>query len=298
MPFLQRLVIIGVGLIGASFGLGLRRAGAVERVVGVGRGRANLETARRIGAIDEIQEDLGAAVRGAELVMLAPPVGQTARVLAQLDPILERGTVVTDAGSTKQSVISAARTFLSGHLPSFVPGHPVAGADASGAAAASAGLFEGRNVILTPLTETDAAALGLVTAAWEACGARVYRMDAAEHDHMLGMVSHLPHILAFAFMESVARDPSRERLLELAGTGFRDFTRIAGSSPEMWRDICLANREPVLAVLDGFSDCVDDLRTALEAQDGATLAQLFARASEARRQWGAHSGEDPAGPGQ
>lgn len=298
MPFIQRLVIIGVGLIGASFGLGLRRAGAAERVIGVGRSRANLETARRLGAIDEIQEDLGAAVRGAELVMLALPVGQTARILAHLDPLLERGTVVTDAGSTKQNVISAARCFLSGHLPSFVPGHPVAGADASGAGAASAGLYEGRQVILTPLAETDAAALGLVTAAWEACGARVYRMDAAEHDHVLGMVSHLPHVLAFAYMDLVARDPSRERLLELAGTGFRDFTRIAGSSPEMWRDICLANREPLLTSLEEFSDRVDELRTALEAQDGATLAQLFAGASDTRRQWGVRTGEDSAGPGQ
>ncbi len=298
MPFIRRLVIIGVGLIGASFGLALRRAGAAERIIGLGRTRANLETARRSGAIDEIQEDLAAAVRGAELVMLAAPVGQTPRILAQLEPVLERGTVVTDAGSTKQSVIAAARTFFGRHLPSFVPGHPVAGAESSGAAGASGDLYEGRNVILTSLPETDAAAVGLVTAAWEACGARVYRMDAAEHDHVLGMVSHLPHALGFAFMDLVTRDPSRERLLELAGTGFRDFTRIAGSSPEMWRDICLANRDSLLAGLDGFADCVDVLRTALEAQDGSTLSQLFERASAARRQWGERSGEAPHGSGQ
>jgi prephenate dehydrogenase len=298
MPFIRRLVIVGVGLIGASFGLALRRAGAVDRIVGVGRTRANLETARQVGAIDEIQEDLHDAVRGAELVMLAPPVGQTPRVLAQLEPVLERGTVVTDAGSTKESVIIAARTFFARHLANFVPGHPVAGAESSGAGAASESLFEGRNVILTPLPENDAAALGLVTAAWEACGARVFRMEAAEHDHVLGMISHLPHALGFAFMELITRDPSRERLLQLAGSGFRDFTRIAGGSPEMWRDICLANREPLLVALDAFGDTLDEMRAALETQDGAALAGLFTRASAARRQWGARGGDDRDGPGQ
>jgi len=284
---IRKLVVVGVGLIGGSFALALRQAGAVERVTGVGRSRANLEQALGLGVIDEIAADLPAALAGADLVLLAMPVGQTARLLAQIEPHLATGTVVTDAGSTKENVVVAARARFSRHLARFVPAHPIAGAESSGAGAAKADLYRGRPVVITPLPETDAAAVELVRAAWEACGAQVSSMSPGDHDHVLGLVSHLPHLLAFAFMELVARDGARERMLRYTGSGFRDFTRIAGSSPEMWRDICLANREALLAALDAYADQLDSLYAALASQDGAALEAVFAAASRARGEWAA-----------
>lgn len=286
-PMIGKLVVVGVGLIGGSFALALHAAGAVGQVAGVGRSRSNLEQALRLGVIDEIAADLPAALAGADLVLLAMPVGQTGRMLAQIEPHLAPGAVVTDAGSTKENVVAAARAHFSRRLAGFVPAHPIAGAESSGAGAARADLYQGRHVVLTPLPETDAAALAAVRAVWEACGARVSSMSPAEHDQVLGMVSHLPHLLAFALMELVARDPGRERMLHYAGSGFRDFTRIAGSSPEMWRDICLANRGALLGALDRYADQLDTLYAALESGDGAALEAIFAAASRARGEWAA-----------
>jgi prephenate dehydrogenase len=285
-----RLVVVGVGLIGGSFALALRRAGAVGRVVGVGRSPGNLEQALRLGIIDEIAGGLARALEGADLVLLAMPVGQTGAVLAQIEPHLGPAAVVSDAGSTKQDVTAAAREHFARALPRFVPAHPIAGAEGSGAGAASAELYRGRHVVLTPLPETDPRAVALVRQAWERCGARVSSMSPAEHDRVLGLVSHLPHVLAFALMDLVNRDGARERLLDYAGTGFRDFTRIAGSSPEMWRDVCLANRAALLDALDAYGKGLDSLRAAIEARDGAALMELFAAASRARREWGERGG--------
>lgn len=289
-----KLVVVGVGLIGGSFALALRQAGAVDRVTGVGRSRQNLVQALGLGIIDEFESDLGRALAGADLVLLAMPVGQTGRILAQIEPHLGPGTVVTDAGSTKGDVVAAARAHFGGALARFVPAHPIAGAEASGAGAASAGLYRGRRVVLTPLPQTDPHAVTLVRQAWELCGARVSSMSAEEHDRVLGLVSHLPHLLAFALMDLVNRDRTRERLLDHAGSGFRDFTRIAGSSAEMWRDICLANRAVLLEALDAYADSLDGLRAAIEAQDGAALLEVFSSASRARGDWGAR--ENNAAP--
>lgn len=291
---IDKLVIIGVGLIGGSFALALRKAGHVRHIVGVGRSRENMQRALARGAIDEIAADLAPALRGANVIFLALPVGQTGKTLARISPLLEPDSIVTDAGSTKQDVIAAARLHLPRHLKNFVPGHPVAGAERSGASAADPELFRGRNVVLTPLEETGAEATQLVTGLWQACGATVSKLSAARHDDILAAVSHLPHVLAFALMSllSGAQDSqdspdtsNASKLLRFAGSGFRDFTRIAGSSPEMWRDICLGNRETLLRQMDAYQRELGAIRDLLAKGDGEALEKLFANARETRRRW-------------
>ncbi len=284
---INKLVIIGVGLIGGSFALALRKAGLVRHIVGIGRSRENLQRACELGVIDEIAADLALALKGADLVLLAMPVGQTGKIMAQISPHLEAGTIVTDAGSTKQDVVAAARSFLAGHLKNFVPGHPIAGAELSGVTAASADLFRDKNLVLTPLDETSAEAVTRVTELWQGCGARVSHMRADRHDAILAAMSHLPHVLAFTLMNHVCAGAGDkpEDLLRFAGSGFRDFTRIAGSSPEMWRDICLANREALLKQIDAYQNELTNLREMLARGDGQALEKIFADAREVRQRW-------------
>ncbi|WP_083401091.1 prephenate dehydrogenase [Nitrosospira briensis] len=294
---INKLVIVGVGLIGGSFALALRKAHLAKHIAGVGRSRQNMHRALKLGVIDEIAGDLPSALKDADIVFLAIPVGQTGEIMAQISPHLEPGTIVTDAGSTKRDVIAAARTHLAEHLENFVPGHPVAGAEQSGAGAANADLFRGKNVVLTPLEETSSEAKKRVTELWQACGARVSLMGAPQHDKVLASVSHLPHVLAFTLMNHISTEHRPEDLLppdnlplpngplRFAGTGFRDFTRIAGSSPEMWRDICLANREALSRQIDAFQRELADVREMLVREDAEALEKVFADAREARRQW-------------
>jgi prephenate dehydrogenase len=282
---LGKLVVVGVGLIGGSFALALKAAAAVGRVVGVGRGEANLRRALELGVIDAIGALDRATVAEADLVLVAAPVGQAGPVFAALAPLLGPGTVVTDAGSTKQDVVAAARRELGAALPRFVPGHPIAGTEKSGAEAALAGLFRGRKVVLTPLAETDRSAVDRVRAAWESCGARVLELEPAEHDAVLASVSHLPHVLAYALVHQVARHPRAEQLFAFAAGGFRDFTRIASSHPRMWSDICLANREELLKELDRYGGELARIRALLERGDAKMLEALFAHAREARERW-------------
>ena len=290
---INKLVIIGVGLIGGSFALALRKAGRVTHVVGLGRSRENLQRALQRSAIDEIADDLPSALKHADVVFLAVPVGQTGVIMAQISPYLEPGTIVTDAGSTKQDVVAAARSHLAGHLKNFVPGHPIAGAELSGADAADADLFRNKNLVLTPLDETGIEAVKQVTELWQACGAQVSQMSAGQHDNILAAVSHLPHVLAFLLMNHVSLgteenqdDPLRSNdPLRFAGSGFRDFTRIAGSSPEMWRDICLANRDALTRQIDAYQNELTTLRGMLVRNDEDALKSVFASAREARRQW-------------
>lgn len=284
---INKLVIIGVGLIGGSFALALRKAGLVGHIVGVGRSRENLQRACELGVIDEAASDLALALQGADLVLLAIPVGQTGKIMAQISPHLEVGTIVTDAGSTKQDVVAAARSFLAGHLKNFVPGHPIAGAELSGVAAASADLFRDKNLVLTPLDETSVEVVTRVTELWQGCGARVSQMRADRHDAILAAMSHLPHVLAFTLMNHVctSAEDNPGDLLRFAGSGFRDFTRIAGSSPEMWRDICLANRESLLKQIDAYQNELTNLREMLAQGDGQALEKVFANAREARQRW-------------
>jgi len=282
---IERLVVAGVGLIGGSFALALKQAGAVGRVVGLGRTRRSLDRAVELGVIDEAADDAAAALRDADLVMLAMPVGQAAAVLERIAGHVGAKTIVTDAGSTKRDVIEAARAVLRDAWPRFVPGHPIAGAESSGAEAARADLFRGRKAVLTPLPETDAPAVRLVTDAWRACGAEVREMSAAEHDGVFAAVSHLPHLLAFALVHDVAQQPNAATLFDYAASGFRDFTRIASSHPEMWRDICLANREQLAEALTRYQTELDSLRRMLAAGDAASVERVFADARAARNAW-------------
>jgi prephenate dehydrogenase len=294
---IEKLAIIGVGLIGASCALALRAAGAVREIVGVGRSQANLERALARGAIDHavlLSDDWTRATADADFVLLAIPVAQYREMLTALAPTLRAGTVVTDAGSTKQDVVLAAREILADRLPQFVPGHPIAGSERSGADAGDASLYVGRHVILTPLPETSPDALARVEEFWTACGARVERLDPVRHDRVLAAVSHLPHLLAFVLVAELAARRDSDEYFGNAGTGFRDFTRIAGSSPEMWRDVALANRDALLTELAAYRSALDALALSIEPGDRAALDTMLGRAAEARR----GLGESAAGAGR
>jgi prephenate dehydrogenase len=280
-----KLVVIGVGLIGGSFALALKKARVVRRVVGVGRTRGNLALALRRGIIDEIASDAGRAVRDADFVFLGTPVGQMADVMARITPHLSPRAVLTDGGSTKQDVIAHARAGLGIHYGRFVPAHPIAGTENSGAAAAQPDLYRDRKVILTPEPETAAGALRIVRAAWQACGARVVRLEAREHDEILAAASHLPHMVAFALVNALAGRANERKLFGFSGGGLRDMVRIAGSSPEMWRDICLANRDALLAALDGYVGELARVRKAIDRGDSDALGAMFEEARAARSRW-------------
>ncbi|MFC4158049.1 prephenate dehydrogenase [Chitinimonas lacunae] len=286
---IDKLVVVGVGLIGGSLALDLKHAGLVRRVVGIGRSPENMARALQLQVIDEATSDYAAAA-DADLVLIATPVGQMGRVMAGLAPVLGPHTIVTDAGSTKRDVAALYRQHLPDHLPRCLPAHPIAGSDLSGASAARYGLYQDRHVVLCPLAETAPATVELVGRLWQSCGARLVQLSTEEHDAVFASVSHLPHLLAFSYVNGVLDRPHAEASFELASTGFRDFTRIAGSHAEMWRDIALANRVPLLAELSAFEARLTALRAALEAADGAALHELFERASAARQRWGKHSG--------
>jgi prephenate dehydrogenase len=281
----RKLVVIGVGLIGGSFALALKKARVVRHVTGVGRTRKNLQAALARGVIDEASFDAAEAVRDADLVLIATPVGQMPEVMAAIGPALPHTAVITDGGSTKQDVIAYARRLLAPHFTRFVPAHPIAGTERSGAEAAFPELFRERNVILVPQSETRAAAVRVVRSAWEACGARIVRLDAARHDEIFAAVSHLPHVIAFALVSMLARRDDAKALLGFSGGGLRDTVRIAGSSPEMWRDICIANRDALLGLLDAYSDELELARAAIEQADGPALQDIFTRARTARARW-------------
>ena len=284
-PKLRKLAVIGVGLIGGSFAAALKEAGAVVRVVGVGRSRAHLERALGLGVIDEIATDVAEAVRGADFVLLAVPVQQTRSLLAQIGPVLAPDCVVTDGGSSKRDVVDAARQALGAKFGQFVPSHPIAGAERSGVEACSATLFQDRLVVLTPLPQTESQAIERVESMWRLCGARLVRMDPTRHDEVLGAVSHLPHALAFVLVAMIASRPDAPELFAFAGAGFRDFTRIAGSSPEMWRDVCLANRDALLREIEAYQSELAALARSLREGDGADLERLFRSARDARARW-------------
>lgn len=285
MAPIGKLVIVGVGLIGGSFALALKEARAVGRAVGIGRSAGNIRRALELGVIDAAGAFDRETLEDADLVLLAVPLGQMRAVMRSIAPLLGPDTVVTDAGSTKQDVVDLARRELKGALSRFVPGHPIAGTEKSGAEAAFAGLYRGRKVVLTPMKGSEPRAVALVRSAWESCGAGVFQMKPKEHDAVLATVSHLPHLLAYALVDQVARHKSAERMFSYAAGGFRDFTRIASSSPEMWRDICLANREALLVELERYGAGLDKLRAALRRGDAKALDKMFSGARDARDRW-------------
>ncbi|WP_051423836.1 prephenate dehydrogenase [Bordetella petrii] len=283
-PLIPVLAVVGVGLIGGSAAMALRRAGQVGRVLGVGRNAQSLERARDLGIIDAAAT-LQQAAEQADVILLATPVGGLGGLLAQMRPHLRHDAVLTDAGSTKAEVVAAARAALGERVGQFVPGHPVAGAERSGPEAADAALYQRRTVILTPLPQNAPAAVEHVRALWQACGAHVIDMDAGAHDRVLASVSHMPHLLAAAYMGQVAAAEDAAGRLALAGSGFRDFTRIAAGSPEMWRDIFLSNRDALRVELAAVRAVLDEFEQAMARGDGPALEALLARAAQARRDW-------------
>jgi prephenate dehydrogenase len=285
MMFFERVAIIGVGLIGGSFSLALKEKKLCGHVVGAGRSAANLKTALERGAIDSIAADAAAAAQDADLVLVAAPVAQFEQILVSIESKLKPKAIVSDAGSTKRDVIAAARKGLGGKVARFVPAHPIAGAEKSGAGAASADLFRGRRVVLTPLAENGREDIETIAGAWTAVGARVSRMTPEEHDGVFAAVSHLPHLLAYALVNDVSRRPNSAQLFGYAAGGFRDFTRIASSHPEMWRDICVANSDQLLKEISNFSVELESIRRYLENGDAASLEKLFAEARAARAKW-------------
>jgi prephenate dehydrogenase len=279
---IQRLVIFGVGLIGGSLSLALRDAGAVAEVVGCSRNAANLEEAVRLGVIDRWTTDPVAACAGADVGVLAVPLGSMQGLAEAIAGHWPEQALLTDVGSSKQAVIDAVRAGF-GRLPrNFVAGHPIAGTERSGVGAAFATLFRDRLVILTPADETSPMASERAAQMWRATGARVEFMTPAHHDHVLAATSHLPHVLAFALVESLARMSESDEIFHYAAGGFRDFTRIASSDPVVWRDICVSNREAILEVLERFQGDLDSLREVISRGDAAALEARFAFAKQAR----------------
>ena len=279
------LAVVGVGLIGGSFALGLKEAGVAERVWGVGRSAQTLHRAIELGVIDEAVS-LDEAAQQADLMILAAPVGAFATLFQALAPHLADGVVITDGGSTKGNVVAAARAALGSRIGQFVPAHPIAGSHESGPQAAFADLYRDRHVVICPLPENRPSDVEFVSGAWRACGARLVTMDVQQHDDVLASVSHLPHWLASLYVEHVARDANADLNLQLAGAGFGDFSRIAQGSVEMWRDIFFANRQAMLRQLDDLHHLLGQAREALQQNDAAWLEETLTNAARVRRQWG------------
>lgn len=281
---IQKLAIIGVGLIGGSLARALREAGLVGEIVGAGRSPEHLQQALDLGVIDQAAVNAGDAVRGADMIVLAVPMGSMEGALRQIAPWLEEGAVITDVGSVKGATITAARAALGVRFVRFVPGHPIAGLEKSGVAAATSALFRGRRIVLTPTSETHIAAVERVSAMWQAAGADVVTMAADQHDKILAATSHLPHLLAYTLVDMLVRAHGQE-VFDFAAGGLRDFTRIAGSDPVMWRDIALTNREAILDVLVAYRAEIDDLMEAIDRGDGRALQDRLTRAKQARDAW-------------
>lgn len=280
---INKLVIFGVGLIGGSLALALRNAGYCSQIVGCSRKAENLQRAVELGVIDGFTLDPQEAVRGADMVFLAVPVGSMQTVLQQIEPALEPDVVITDGGSAKGAIVSAAQSSLGvDALRRFVPGHPIAGRERSGVDAALGDLYRNKRVILTPLEETDASATSKVTKMWQAAGALVENMSVALHDEVLAATSHLPHVLAFSLVDTLLKRPQSEDILRYAAGGFKDFTRIASSDPVMWRDICLHNDAAVLDMISALQDNLNAFSAMIAAQDSAGLLDLMNTSKQAR----------------
>jgi prephenate dehydrogenase len=279
---IERLAIIGVGLIGGSLARALRAAGCVGEVIGCGRSAENLELAFDLGVIDGCSQDPAAAVQHADMVLLAVPLGAMRTTLQQIGGALAADAVVTDVGSVKGSVVADAVAVFGQAPPWLVPGHPIAGTERSGVAASFPELYQNRRVILTPLPQTDPDAVAKVRAMWQATGAEVTEMDVSHHDQVLAATSHLPHMLAFGLVDTLARMQDNDEIFRYAAGGFRDFTRIASSNPVMWRDICIANADALSQMLDRFSAEVSDLAASIRRRDGDQLLEVFTRAKTAR----------------
>jgi prephenate dehydrogenase len=281
----NQLGVIGCGLMGGSFALAMKRAGLVKRIIGYSKSPSTTEKAKKLGIIDTAAESALLAVSGSDIVLIAVPVAATEATLKAIRHLIEPGVLVMDVGSTKRDVVDAARRVLKENIASFVPAHPIAGKEAAGIDHADATLYSGRQVILTPLPQTSPELVQKATDAWAAIGSQVLRMTPENHDAAFAAVSHLPHMLAFAYFTAVARQPAGRDFLSLAGPGFRDFTRIAASDIAVWRDILMSNREEVLKQTQRFRHTLDAMEHAMKSGNVEALEDMIRSASEARANW-------------
>lgn len=281
----NQLGVIGCGLMGGSFALALKRAGLAKRVVGYSKSPSTTERARKLGVIDVAAESALLAVSGSDIVLIAVPVAASETTFKAIRHLVEPGVLFMDVGSTKRDVVDAARRVLKERIGSFVPAHPIAGKEVAGIANADPSLYVGRQVILTPLAQTAPELLQKATDVWSAIGCQVLKMTPENHDAAFAAVSHLPHLLAFAYFSSVVKQPAGKDFLSLAGPGFRDFTRIAASDPQVWRDILLSNREEVLKQSMRFRHALDALEHVIRSGNTEALEDLIRKASEARAGW-------------
>lgn len=279
---IERLCIIGVGLIGSSLALALRQVDAVGEVIGFGRNRDNLVKGVELGVLDRFESSIAAAVRDADMVVVAVPLGAMQAVFAELAGAVRAAAVITDVGSSKGSVVRAAQAELGARINRFVPGHPIAGNENSGVEAGFASLYQGRRVILTPLAHTDVDATSRVDAMWRECGAIIEYLEIEHHDKVLAATSHLPHMLAYALVHHLSNLNEHDEIFRYAAGGFRDFTRIASSDPVMWRDVCMANGEALRELIEQYQRELERISVAIEAGDAEQLLKLFSRAKSER----------------
>jgi len=275
---IERLAIIGVGMIGASLALALKQAGAVNHVVGCGRNQLNLQKGVDLGVIDSYTTSVAEAASSADVVVLATPLGAMKQIFEAIADIVSEHTVITDTGSTKGSVIEAAQTVLGNKISRFVPGHPIAGAEKSGVEAGLADLYQNRRVILTPLESTDPEAVGTIESMWQVCGASIEYLGVEHHDKVLAATSHLPHMLAYGLVNYLSSLNDHDEIFKYAAGGFRDFTRIASSDPVMWRDVCISNGEALLTLIEGYKNELDQVSVAIRDGDRDRLLELFGKA--------------------
>ena len=281
----KQLGLIGCGLMGGSFALALKKAGLVQRVIGYSKSPSTTERAKKLGVIDDAAESALLAVSGSDIVLLAVPVAATEATFKAIRHLVEPGVLFMDVGSTKRDVVDAARRVLKERIASFVPAHPIAGKEVAGIAHADASLYANRQVILTPLASTDPTLVQKATDVWSAIGAQVLKMTPENHDAAFAAVSHLPHLLAFAYFSAVVKQPAGQDFLALAGPGFRDFTRIAASDPAVWRDILVANREELLKQSLRFRHTLDAIEHVIRSGNGEALEDLLRQAADARSGW-------------
>ena len=281
----EQLGVIGCGLMGGSFALALKRAGLVKRVVGYSKSPSTTERARQMGVIDVAAPSALLAVSGADIVLLAVPVSATEATFKAIRHLVSKDMLIMDVGSTKRDVIDAARRVLRDHVGSFVPCHPITGKEVSGVEHADPDLYGGKQIILTPVERTQVVQLRKAIQVWEGLGCKVQQMSPDAHDAAFAAVSHLPHLLAFAFMNALAEQPQGKDFLSLGGPGFRDFSRIAASDPKMWRDVLLANKQELLAQTAAFRTALQSMESMIESGNGEALEALIQQASQARGQW-------------
>ena len=279
---IERLAIIGVGMIGSSLALALKRAGVVGHVVGCGRNQANLEKGIELGVIDSYQLSIADAIEAANTVVVAVPLGAMESVFQKISESITDEMVITDVGSAKASVVKIAEACFGARAGQFVPGHPIAGAEKSGVEAGLADLYQNRRVILTPLDSTDPTAMARIEQMWLSCGARIDILGVDHHDKVLAATSHLPHMLAYSLVNYLSNLNEHDEIFNYAAGGFMDFTRIASSDPVMWRDVCISNGDALLSFIEGFKNELDQVSSAIRDQDGERLLQLFGKAKSER----------------